>query len=72
MKFSVVSVLHCSKRKFLFKRIHIPDRCGGVGVAVLYIEIAMYILRSLLESPKNLCKVKQRVKQNIKQNISCL
>ena len=54
MKFSVVSVLHCSKRTFLFKRIHIPDPCGGTDVAVLYIEITMYILRSLLESPKNL------------------
>ena len=60
MKFSVVSVLHCSKRTFLFKRIHIPDSSGGGGVAVLYIEIAMYILRSLLEFPKNLWKVKQR------------
>ena len=54
MKFSVVSVLHCSKRTFLSKCILIPNPCGGGGVAVLYIEITMYILRSLLESPKNL------------------
>ena len=54
MKFSLVSVLHCSKRTFLFKCIHIPDPCGGEGVAVLYIEITMYILRLLLESPTNL------------------
>ena len=53
MKFSVVSVLHCSKRTFLFKHIHIPEPYGESGVVVLYIKIAMYILRLLLEPPKN-------------------
>ena len=44
MKFSVVSVLYCSKRTFLSKCILIPNPCGGGGVAVLYIEITMNIM----------------------------